>query len=82
MSYSARTVAKAPNVAVSTTSTPTAKKASCIAGDDVGPGEHEVLVAALEVGAAEVVGVEVERLDVGAEGTVVEDDALRDRVEE
>ena len=71
-----------PKLAVSTTSTPTAKKASCIAGDDVGPGEAEHLVAALELGAAEVVGRQVEALDEGAEGAVEDDDALVDRVEE
>ena len=82
MPYSASTVEKAPNVAVSTTSTPSGEEGVVHPGDDVGAGQHQVLVAALEVGAAEVVGVQVEGLDVGAEGAVVEDDALRDRVEE
>ena len=49
--------------------------------DHVGAGEHEHLVAALEVGAAEVVGAEVEVLDVGAERAVEDDDALGDGVE-
>ena len=51
------------------------------AGDDVGAGEAEHLVAALERGAAEVVGGEVETLDVRAERAVEDDDALVHRVE-
>ena len=43
---------------------------------------HEDLVAALEVGPAEVVGGEVEALDVGADGAVEDDDALAIGVEE
>ena len=50
-------------------------------GDDVGPGDDEQLVAALEGLAAEVVGAQVEGLDVGAEGAVVDDDALVDEIE-
>ena len=50
--------------------------------DEVGPGEHEVLVAALEGGAAEVVGAEVLVLDPGAEGAVEHEHALVERVEE
>ena len=46
-------------------------------GDDVGPGDHQQLVAALERLAPEVVGAEAERLDVGAEGAVVDDHLLR-----
>ena len=45
-------------------------------GDDVGPGEHEHLVAALERGPAEVVGGQVLLLHAGAEGPVVDDDPL------
>ena len=45
-------------------------------GDDVGPGEAEHLVAPLERRAAEVVGREVETLDVGAEGAVEDDHPL------
>ena len=51
------------------------------AGDDLGTGDDEQLVAALEGLTAEVVGAELERLDVRAEGAVVDDDALRDEVE-
>ena len=50
--------------------------------DEIGPGEHEVLVAALERGAAEVVGTEVLVLDPGAEGAVEDEHALAERVEE
>jgi hypothetical protein len=49
--------------------------------DGVGTGQHQVFVAALEVRPAEVVGPEVQRLHVGAEGTIEDDDALPDRVE-
>ena len=51
------------------------------AGDDVGPGEAQDLVAALERLPAEVVGREVETLHVGAEGAVEDDDALVHRLE-
>ena len=44
--------------------------------DDVGPRQHEVLVAALQVGAAEVVGAEVEVLDRRAHGAVEDEDPL------
>ena len=50
--------------------------------DDVRPGDHEQLVAPLEVRAAEVVGGEVLLLDAGAEGAVVDDHALANRFEE
>ena len=50
-------------------------------GDDVGPGEAEHLVAALERGAAEVVGRQVEALHVGAERAVEDDDPSLHRVE-
>ena len=50
--------------------------------DEVGPGEHEVLVAALERGAAEVVGAEVLALDPGAERAVEDQDALAQGGEE
>ena len=50
--------------------------------DEVGAGEHEVLVAALERGAAEVVGAEVLRLDPGAERAVEHEHALAQSVEE
>ena len=45
-------------------------------GDDVGPGDDEHLVAALEGLAAEVVRAQPEHLHVGAEGAVVDDDPL------
>ena len=51
-------------------------------GDEVGPGEHEVLVAALEREAAEVVGAEVVALHPGAERAVEHEHALRQRIEE
>ena len=50
--------------------------------DEVGPGEHEHLVAALEGVTTEVVRGQVELLHVGAEGTVVDHDPLGDQVEE
>ena len=50
-------------------------------GDHVGSGDHEQLVAALEVLAAEVVGPQAQRLHVGAEGAVVDDHLLVDQVE-
>ena len=51
-------------------------------GDEVGPGEHEHLVAALERLAAEVVGAEVVALHPGAERAVEHQHALGERVEE
>ena len=50
-------------------------------GDDVGPGQAQHLVAAFEGLPAEVVGREVETLDVGAEGAVEDDDPLVHRLE-
>ena len=51
--------------------------------DGVGPGDHQQLVAPLEVRAAEVVGGEVHQLEVGAHGAVEDDHplggGLRDR---
>ena len=44
--------------------------------DRVGAGPHDVLVAALELRPAEVLGPEIEPLDIGAEGAVKHDDAL------
>ena len=79
MPYSASGTAKAPKVAVSTTSTPTLKNSSCIVAITSGRVTHEQLVAALEVLAPEVVGAEAQGLDVGAEGAVVDDDLLVDR---
>ena len=82
MPYSLSTSGNAPNVAVSTASTPTAKNSSCIWRDEVGPGEHELLVAAFERLAAEVVGAEVVALHPGAERAVEHEHALVQRVEE
>ena len=82
MPYSASTRPNAPKVAVSTASTPTSKYSRCICADEVGPREHEVLVAALERGAAEVVGTEVLVLHPGAERAVEDEDALGERGEE
>ena len=50
--------------------------------DEIGAGEHEVLVAALERGAAEVVGSQALVLHPGAERAVEHEHALRERVEE
>ena len=51
-------------------------------GDEVGPGRDEVLVAALERFAAEVVGAEVVALHPRAERAVEHEHALVERVEE
>ena len=51
------------------------------AGDDIGPGGAEHLVAAFERRPAEVVGTQVDALDVGAEGAVEHDDPPLDRLE-
>ena len=63
-------------MAVSTASTPTAKYSSCIWRMRSGRVSDEVLVAALEGGAAEVVGAEVLALDPGPEGAVEDQDPL------
>ena len=76
MPYSASTRPKAPNVAVSTASTPASKYSRVHLADEVGAGEHEVLVAALERRAAEVVGPEVLVLHPGAERAVEDEHAL------
>ncbi len=51
-------------------------------GHGVGPGDGEVLVAALEGLTAEVVGRQVLGLQPGARGAVVDDDTLGNQVEE
>jgi hypothetical protein len=51
-------------------------------GDDVGPGDGQQLVAALERRAAEVVGRQVAGLEVGARRPVEDDDALAQEFEE
>ena len=51
-------------------------------GDEVRPGEHQVLVAAFERESAEVVGAEILALHPGTERTVEDEDALAQRVEE
>jgi len=51
-------------------------------GDQVGPGEHEVLVAPLELGTAEVVRAEVLRLHPGAERAVEQEHARFEGAEE
>ncbi len=51
-------------------------------GHHVGAGDGQVLVAALEVGAAEVVGAELEGLQERPRGAVVHDHALVDQVQE
>ena len=51
------------------------------AADDVRPGEAQHLVAALQRFAAEVVGGEVETLDVRAEGAIEDDDPFGNGIE-
>ena len=74
--YSASTSGVEPKVSVSMMSAPASRKRSWTSCDDVGAGEDEVLVAAFELGAAEVVGGEVQGLDRGAHGAVEDEDAL------
>ena len=79
--YSASTQGRQPKLSVSTTSQPTSKKRPVQVGDHVGPGVDQDLVAALEGGAAEIVGPEVAQLQVGAGGAVEDDHPLPHRVE-
>jgi hypothetical protein len=51
-------------------------------GDDPGPGGGQHLVAAFQVGPAEVVGVEGAQLQVGAQRPVEDQDPLPQRLEE
>ncbi len=51
-------------------------------GDDAGPAGGQHLVAALQVGPAEVVGVEGAQLQVGAQRPVEDEDPLGQRREE
>ncbi len=48
--------------------------------DSVGAGEDDVFVAALVLRAAEVLGSEIEPLDIGAERAVDHEDALRQQL--
>ena len=74
--YSASTSGVPPNVFVSTMSAPAARYSSCIRADDVGPRQDQVLVAALELRAAEVLRGQVLALHPGARGAVEHEDAL------
>ena len=78
--YSARTGAKAPKVSVSTTSQPTSKNDRWSPVDHVGAGDHQELVAPLQIGTPEVVGGQVGQLQIGAHGAVEDDDPLGDGV--
>ena len=49
-------------------------------GDELGPGEAQQLVAALQVGAAEIILAERLFLDVGSEGAVVDENPLARRL--
>ena len=80
--YSLSTSGNAPNVAVSTASTPTAKNSSCICATRSGRVSDELLVAALERLAAEVVGAEVVALHPRAERAVEDQHPVEQRVEE
>ncbi len=82
MSYSASTTGNAPNVAVSTASTPTERNSSCIRRITSGRVEHEVLVAPLEARPAEVVDGQVLALHPRAERPVEHEHAVAQRVEE
>ena len=66
----------APNVFVSTMSLPAAKYASWIAADDVGPGDVEDLVAALEP--VEVVQRQVRGLQHRAHRPVGDENTFRE----
>lgn len=46
------------------------------AGDDVGSGDNEVIVAAFQAGSAKVLGSEFMALDIGAHGSVKDEDAI------
>ena len=82
MPYSLSGTANAPNVAVSTTSTPTREERFVHAGDEIRPGQHQDLVAALEVRSTEIVRSEVLLLHVRSEGTVVHHDPFVDEIQE
>ena len=82
MSYSASTTPKAPNVAVSTASTPTSKYSRCIWRMSSGRDKHQVLVATFERFATEVVRTELLALDPGAERAVEDQDAFAHGFEE
>ncbi len=72
---------KLPKLAVSTASTPTSKNAACMPRMTSGRVRQSISLQPSSVGAAEVVGGEVETLDVRAEGTVEDDDPFGDGIE-
>ncbi len=74
--YSASTSGVPPNVSVSTMSAPAARYSACIRADHVRPGQDEVLVAALELRAAEVLGRQVVRLEPRPRRAVEDEDPL------
>ena len=82
MPYSLSTSGKAPNVAVSTASTPASKNSSCIWATRSGRVSTRCSLQPSSAGAAEVVGAEVLALHPGAERTVEHEHALAQRIEE
>src|SRR5271166_3114304 len=56
------------------------EEAAMHGADDVGPGEDDMLVAALVLRAAEILGPEVEALDVSAERAVDHEDTIREQL--
>ena len=70
----------APKVAVSMRSAPAVEEAVMHLADRVGAGQHDVFVAALVLRTAEVLGPEVEPLDIGAERAVDHQDTVRQQL--
>ena len=81
MPYSASGTAKAPKVAVSTTSTPTLKNSSCIVAITSGRVTTSSSLQPSRASPPKSSGPRPEGLDVGAEGAVVDDDLLVDQIE-
>ena len=79
--YSASTTDEEPNVPVSTTSQPTSKKERWTWAMRSGRVLIRYLVAALELGTAEVLGAQAQQLQVGAHGAVEDQDALAQRLQ-
>ena len=81
MPYSPSGTAKAPKVAVSTTSTPTSKNSSCIVAITSGRVTTSSSLQPSKCSPPKSSGPRPEGLHVGAEGAVVDDDLLVDEVE-
>ena len=77
--YSARTSGVPPKELVSMMSEPASQILAMNVENDVGTGDHQILVAAFEMRPAEILGGEIGLLQHGAHGAIQDEDALAEQ---